>query len=83
MSILIAGVARTPTPPIKNYVPDFPIWKSQASTRRGAMHWPPPEGTTFLIMVSPAQSKLRFSRSSSFIREDLQGLIVGFGFKMT
>ena len=63
--VLLLWGLRERSPPLSKIVhPSLPrLGRSQASTRRGAMHWPPPEGTTLLIMVSPVPGKLTGSCS--------------------
>ena len=54
---------RERSPPLPKIAhPSFPrLGKSQASTWRSAMHKSPPEGTAFLITVSPVPGKLTIS----------------------
>ncbi len=54
---------RERSPPLPKIAhPSFPrLGKSQASTWLSAMHKSPPEGTAFLITVSPVPGKLTIS----------------------
>ncbi len=61
---------RERSPPLPKIAhPSFPrLGKSQASTWLSAMHKSPPEGTAFLITVSPVPGKLTINcQSPAFI----------------